>query len=1304
MSSTAERLWLGSILLAAVAPLQAAEMRTIPNELKMRFPWDMVYMDFPEGSQKEPLVVHLVSEERPSSSKDKKSDRLIQPVKDGWVRPAQIEKVTVDGKPMDRVWFVATLSGEETAAQVTFRTQEIAPGIRMRAEGDYYLIDNGVYELRLRKYGELPGPTPIGSLKHWLGGMRVKGHQSWDGKAFFEGSGKVIRVESTILNKGPVFVDVHLRYVFECDTPEGKVGAVPLMLGKWSHTYKPNRVPSEDVPLYEMAYDVAIRFVMGDPWIEVVERYHLPPDPTVKSWGIHQYNILWGATRDDLPYNLIDIPRDEHEKIDTVTWVRWFLYDQFGGNSRQETIAAEPRPDQKGRPFALLRPRWNQGGGGAQDFVLTRGGERPPDLEARSKAIESRIGQLKDAGAWEGKAEEAEAIWQKVRKGTKAEKTEAAAKVATLLGIEFPEGIDYSEDHPAFGIVAAYPSKWCNPYPSTISAYVREDQRGCRFPLVGGAGSTYYSARCYALCAGPRKMFSNLNDLVRRHTDWTLAAQNAHYILRWERDPSVAGANILISRERLAALRVMMANNPEAEALQAFHEAFEKADLLTAERTAAQSITEQNPKSEEGKAAAGKIKDLDKQLESRDMQIVAFLRGGEQAKVRLPDPGTYLNTRYQDDANNPTNYGNRRQVNSLFPLADLLSVGKPFGGAQQAAIGYIYTDLDAWPGWHNGWTPGNPNFHTDKYLASIFAAAAMQDHPHAKEWMAFGIDNFQADLAKVLIAPDGVGMECPGYSGYSIGLQLEIAGAIHNSGMGNPIADNPLVKKTGRWHRKLLTPFDKRIGRRHEAPHGDTHRWESGLNFGFARLAPYFQKTDPVFASELMGTYRFLQASGVKMKGKGLESSLEVDYSIPAMPVEKMDWSSEFFYGFGPIMRSGFGTDQETFLSLKAGPARGHYHNDELAWHYYADGTPISVDYNCSYHPRGDHAGLHNTSTFGKAGMILHNGRNVEVPAMEQAFGTAHVGAFVSTPAADLVVAERSNSGLTMSPIDPDDAEFQRQYPYRETGNLVHRRTLLMVKHPRECPLTDYLVVREEFQNLKEPQQINIHLLAREINRTGDTFLAVGQYDKDVQLSVFQSTDLSSETRSWYYSDEWMMHPDDNPYVLREGEHQADWAARMEKLKKDRGLPAIPAPDWQPLFGDGRSSDPKNPKSTVRWRRLIEKTGGKALMPPPGWTASWMYGEYQLWLRLSTAPGSTLAYVMYPYKHGAPRPEITSLPDGGGVRVSLGEASDEIHFKPNGECLIRSGEKTTILLREGEVPALCAIPSSPPAILRYQKP
>ena len=1228
------------LLLALIPFAIFAESRVINNELKLHWPEELVYMDFPAGSMKGKSSVELKSVVYQKGEYEH----------DMWLRPIQLEQLTVKGKELDRVWYKASLKGASYKdskgrvkkspapykANIEFGNKKTSAGISMKASGDYYLINNGVYEFRLRKYSKFSQPVPMNKLKHFIAGMRPVGSKVWDGKAFFEGTSEVHSVKTEILNSGPVYIDVKLT--FDYASPNlGETDSVKLMLGKQAHTYEANVIPREKLVKKEKYYEVALRFVANDPWIEVVERARLPKDPKVSGWGIHQYYILWGKT-DKVPEEVNDIPNDKYVDINTVSWVRWFFYDQFGGNSHQQTVEAKPRPDQKGRPFALLRPKWNQGGGGAQDFVLTTGGKL--------------------------------------------------------------------SEKPAFGVVASFASKWSNI--STIAAYVRTNQKGVRVPLTSGpAAKNYYMTRSYALLCGPGIEFTNLNSVVRRHTDWTLTAQINKYILTWKRNSALAGANIMTNKKRLAELQKMakagklesiqdkikeikkmsrqiadlkdIANAYKIKEQQAKDLYFEAKKIKKKDPAKAKSLDEQakflketakkERSSPSTKEAEGKVKSLERKTKGTDYQIISLLLGNPVNTPRLPTPSMYLNTRYQDDANNPTNYGNRRMVNGPFPLADLLSAEKAFGGPQQAAIGYIYSDLDAWPGWHNEWNPGNPNFHTDKYIASIYAAAAMQDHPHAKEWLKFGLNNFNSDLKKVFIAPDGVGAECPGYAGFSMSLQLETGGAIFNSGLGNPFVANPLIKKNAIWHRKLITPYDKRIKRRHEAPIGDTHRWDSGMGKGFAHLAPFYKKDDPSFASELVTTYKLLKDSGASLKSHGLQEIFLSDSSIKTVKPESLDWSSEYFYGFGALMRNNFGTERESFLSFKAGPTHGHYHNDELSWHFYSGGTPISLDYNCSYHPREDHAALHNTSTFGNSDKIKHNGAKGMVEAMEQAFSSARVGAFVSTPKADLIVAERVTSGLSLSPIDPHNAEFQRKYPYRKTETLVHRRSLVFVKHEENSPFEDYIVVREDFKNSKEKQQINLHLLGREIIQNGNDFFIPGQYEKDIQVFLSSAKDLKVDKRHWEYFDEWTKVPSE--YAINKGESLADYDKRMEKLAKDNGQKTLPLKDWKMSYTN-RDGLKENMKV---WHDKAHATEGRVLMPPKNWNSSWTYGENQQWLRLETAPGSSMLYIIYPHKPGK-RAKLSG--DENSITVEV-NGQKEIVFINDGVRISDNGKESELL-------------------------
>ncbi len=1019
---------------------------------------------------------------------------------DGEKRPAQIEK-TSDGKT--RVWFIATLAGgkkgDESKEVLLVKGSTDSP-LAQRKDGDTIVVSNGVYDFRVPA-PNLKAPVAAKDAPPVLGGIRLEGGKDWRGRAWFEGDATVESITTRVLVEGPVFVDIEIAYAFEGGE----------------------------------SYTATLRFVAGDPWIAVTESTDIAEGTLEYFWELN-------------------------EGIDTAMWIRWFGYENFGGNTNMNYVPLEPQPGQRG-PFVALRPRWNQMPGGGQDFLVTSSGATPGKKTENSK---------------------------------------------------------YDPQAPAFGVVATHPMLWENPYAQTIRVYAENgDTARMKFPIAAGT-------RSYAVLAGPRELFdttSNLNSIVRRHADWTLDDQMHKYVLEWKRDPSKAGPSILLDESTLKKLQSDFAGKKDTPVMKVLRDRLKSGD----------------------------------ELKGVEKDLVALIQGEDVKPPRLPDASLWLGRRYQDDFLNPTSRA-VRQLDDQFALADLFSSGEPIGGASQAALGYIFTDLDQWPGYEIGWGPGNPNFHTDKYMVAAFAGAALRDHPDSDEWLNFALENFKDDQERTLLAPDGVGYECPGYSGYALHLQLEIGSLFNNIGFANPVADNPLYKKTGRWHRNLLTPFDARLGLRHEAPIGDTHRWVSGAKEAFGQLAKFFKESDPEFASEMMGTYQLVSEQGVETPL--LTELVMIDHGIPATSVDNMDWGSADYYGFGSIMRTRFGQPDETFVSLKAGPARGHYHNDELSYHFYGAGTPLSLDYNCSYHPRGDHAALHNSMTFGVQRPFTHEGDSGEVPAMEQIQATARVGGFETTPVADVIVAERTDETLTLSPIYPEDAKFQYHYPTREAAvPITHRRFLMLVKHPEKSPLADYLVVRDETRSA-DRQHLNIHLLARDVKRDGQIIRAEGQWDTDAVVFLANPDINDFEVGRWYYFDEHMSGPD-------------KWPRK-----------------------DGKKIVPEDQKELEAWHAKIKETDGEALIPPKGWKGKWLAGEYQKWVRVETGPNTPMLWVLYPQKQGTKEPTFTALAGGTGVRVELDGESEEVYLNSDpapgipGVAVVKRDGQETVLLGSDPLPPL----------------
>ena len=1239
------------VLGLTASPLEAQQLvKVIKNDLSETWPLEHVYFDFKPSEVTGPMTCTI----------------------QGITRPTQEEKVKTVGQGVTRLWTLATIDWKDDAGNPIKRTRDAKltdiqavfnPGtatspLSIKDDGDYYVITNGTYEFKVRHYqGDFSQPMPLELVPHWMGGMRVAGTAKWDGRATFQGNAIVKGATTEIVSQGPVHIDIKVT-VYADQAPAATadadmVDAVPLTSGKKSFLYKPDKIPTERLPKLENHYEALIRFVMQDPWIDVSERYHFSRDSSIKPWGFDQEYVEFGG-KDGMP-------------IDTAMWLRWFEWDQFGGNTDLHCVPAKARDAQKGRPFAMLRPIWNQGPGGSQDFFLTTGGDTP--------RFDEKTKTYADSG---GK---------------------------------------YNPDAPAIGIYAAFPSKWVGPFSQTIVCRAENGDSGnWRLPLVpaedvvhGIVPGMYYGQRAYGICVGPRSKFDDtgkINSMVRRHTDWTLVALINKYILDWPRDPSKAGPNILVTKERVAQLRHDYQSGADTPSAKIIRDGWNElqaneakiTDLLAqikAGKTSAPAAGATPGATPTQPSLEDELKSLQKDDDSTDNDILkVIVQGGDPTakmpSVSLPQSDLWRDRSYQDDFLNPTSPP-VRSITGKMAIADLLANGLPIGGADQAALAYIVCDPDSWIGYHNGWYPGNPNFHTDKYKSALYLAGSMLDHPDAKDWIEYARLNFIDDTKVDLMPPDGVDVECPGYAGYAMSLLLPMASIFENLGYANIPATDPLFKGTGIWHRKLLTPVDPRIGHRHEAPIGDTHRWDEGMREYFGDMAKFFVKTDPGFAKDMMNTWRTLETGGLQTRRSPLQCLLAMDLSIPDEKLEDMDWSSQFFYGFGAVFHDQFGTPNESFLAYKAGPARGHYHNDEQTYHYYALNTPISLDYNCSYRPRGDHAALKNGMTFGNLDQIVNNQKNQPVPAQEQLFSTAAVGAFISQPQGDLVVSENEGDTLSMDPIYPQDSEFQRSYPSRKIGDLIHRRLLLMAKHPASSKMSDYLVVRDEVKSDNVPQQVNVHLLAKDIQANGRQVDAVGQLGAD--MSLFISTgegpdggDPKIELQEWHYGDESMDGPWD--YAIHPGESLSDWDKRMDAFMTQHGIKELPLPDYKPTYKDAKA-----------WMDYVEQTHGMALIPPTAWHAPWEYGEYQKWVRIETKPGTPVLYVLYPYRKGDNKPTFKQIDDTT-VQIEHDGETEEVSMNSAGGVKIKAADGEHVILAPAKLPPMGEIKQDPSSVNR----
>jgi hypothetical protein len=126
----------------------------------------------------------------------------------GEVRPAQ--------RAGGAVWSYVSIANKDPEGKkldvgevpAILRTGKVAPGITVTEEKDFYLINNGTYQFKLRNYdGKSEKAIPLAQFPHWCGGMKTKAQKTWDGNAYFESNAPVLGAKTEVVNQGPVFWD-----------------------------------------------------------------------------------------------------------------------------------------------------------------------------------------------------------------------------------------------------------------------------------------------------------------------------------------------------------------------------------------------------------------------------------------------------------------------------------------------------------------------------------------------------------------------------------------------------------------------------------------------------------------------------------------------------------------------------------------------------------------------------------------------------------------------------------------------------------------------------------------------------------------------------------------------------------------------------------------------------------------------------------------------------------------------------------------------------------------------------------------
>ncbi|MHB9131386.1 MAG: hypothetical protein ACYDBB_09890 [Armatimonadota bacterium] len=525
-----------------------------------------------------------------------------------------------------------------------------------------------------------------------------------------------------------------------------------------------------------------------------------------------------------------------------------------------------------------------------------------------------------------------------------------------------------------------------------------------------------------------------------------------------------------------------------------------------------------------------------------------------------------------------------------------------------AAHAYLSSSPDFHPGREQGFGWGSINMPTQMRCATALTACLVPNHPHSSVWRTDMAKYFSAEIL-TRTNDAGASEEVGAYGGITINTCALSLGALSRS---DPKLDISAALQRFRavalYRLQYLLPYDVRGGYRAPAPIGDSPYTKDGT---MPLLWYLLAEQDPTTAAYLAWGIR---EDGIKPEGGWTPTSLFFDANTTATVPP---FTSRLFEGAGMVMRSGFPSNEETYLNINAGGySFGHGHPDRGCFILYAKGAPLMVDFGSQYvpnmrltmiHPGGitfDHnetvkpsPGRNDKGSwfYGKTGgpqqltvepfTCLQPGTDPRATNFDEVYGRATY--FNALPAADYGVTEQKLTYLLQVPYLLNDVHGT-QFVEDFEGNPVpldHPFTLtrryLFVKSPApDGP--NYLVLHDSMpENTGHKPALNFWCLADSLEVKGPLATYTGQHGVDLDVYVAEPAQFTSVTHKVGHT-------------------------------------------------NGRD-----------FANYYTKTFGKP------------FKEEQILFQIPQQPGGGFFTVLLPRKHGTAAPQCTTILDGKGVRMTF---------------------------------------------------
>ena len=357
-----------------------------------------------------------------------------------------------------------------------------------------------------------------------------------------------------------------------------------------------------------------------------------------------------------------------------------------------------------------------------------------------------------------------------------------------------------------------------------------------------------------------------------------------------------------------------------------------------------------------------------------------------------------------------------------FGRAAVRDAGKQ-GNLETLTLAQVMFDDDCYGSYWNFWSPENPNFFTDFIRGPVAMTSCLRGHPRFRDFARAAEQKFREDLYHSITLPGGAGQECPGYVAHAMKSWSALA----------PLCKQYLGFDPTTWPRyrsgvAFLVHLSQPVGpdKRRCHPGGDTHP-----------LGPdVFAVAEKFGVKEDVRTFR-----------------------------------TEELPGFGVVFRNAPGTDKETYLAFKSGPNRGHFHGDQLSFHYCANARQVAIDHMCSYGPRAGGEHMHNRVAFHTDKLPYAN--------MD---GYERVIAFKTSPAVDVAIGQVESERLRVTTKYPPEG-WDVYLPQQKLDKMLrYRRTIVSVKGRAGG---DYFVIRDQHDGPDVKATYCLHVLSNTCERKG---------------------------------------------------------------------------------------------------------------------------------------------------------------------------------------------------------------------------